>query len=304
MELDQLRYFLKIAELENITRAAEALGVSQSALSRSVQRLEEELGRPLLERKTRRVVVTEAGNLLRRRAKEILALLDDTKTEIMDDGSHGRLRIGAIPTIAPYFLPPVLQDFAADHPEATLMVQEMTTDALIKQCKEGDIDVAVVSLPIDVRYLDVEPLFEEELLLAVSPQHPLAKKRRIEPTDLMDQPFILLDELHCLSDQVLTYCHQQLLQPVVVERTSQLAMVQELVAMGHGVSLVPAMAVRCDASKRRLYRRIVNPTPRRTIAAMWNPYRFVSRLQTQFRQTLMRYGKQAAADTAEGSPPG
>jgi len=101
MEFDQLRYFLRVAELANFTRAAEKLGISQPALSRSIQRLEGELGQPVFERRGRSLSLTEAGTLLQGRAQQILSLLDDTKAEICDDGQSGRVRVGAIPTIAP-----------------------------------------------------------------------------------------------------------------------------------------------------------------------------------------------------------
>ena len=105
MELEQLRHFLKVAELGNFTRAAEAVGLSQSALSRSIARLEEELGQPIFERQTRKVALTDSGNLLLDRARQILSLVEDAKAEIYDDGQTGRIRVAAIPTIAPYFLP-------------------------------------------------------------------------------------------------------------------------------------------------------------------------------------------------------
>ena len=127
MELDQLRYFLQVAERGNFTRAAEDMTISQSALSRSIQKLEEELGQPVFERKTRAVTLTEAGVLLQSRAEQILTILADTKAEITDDGQSGRVRIGAIPTIAPYFLPDLLRQFSSEFPNAALIVQELTT---------------------------------------------------------------------------------------------------------------------------------------------------------------------------------
>ena len=104
MEIEQLRQFLVVADLQNFTRAAESIGLSQPALSRSIQRLEDELGQPVFERQTRKVVLTDAGQLLQSRAHQILAIVEDTKAEISDDGESGRIRLGAIPTIAPYYL--------------------------------------------------------------------------------------------------------------------------------------------------------------------------------------------------------
>lgn len=286
MELDQLRYFLRVAERGNFTRAAEDLMISQPALSRSIQKLEEELGQPVFERKARSVSLTDAGMRLQARAQQVLSIIADTKAEITDDGESGRVRVGAIPTIAPYFLPEILQKFSAAFPRATLIVQENTTDHLLKNCTQGEIDLAIVALPVPVKYLEVEELFSEELLLVLPPDHPLVTQSRITLRDIEPLPFVLLDEAHCLSDNIVTFCRQRSFQPVSVERTSQLAMVQELVSLSHGVSMVPEMARVRDQSDRRVYRSLSGAKPMRTIAVVWNPYRFESRLLKAFREHL------------------
>ena len=135
VEIDQLTHFVKVAELQNFTRAATELGLSQSAVSRSIQRLEQEVGQPLLERRTRSVALTDAGRLLQSRAHQILRIIEDTKNEITDDGRSGRLRLGAIPTVAPFFLPGLLTDFTEAFPDATATVQEDTTNNLVKRVK-------------------------------------------------------------------------------------------------------------------------------------------------------------------------
>lgn len=292
MELDQLRYFLRVAERGNFTRAAEDLGISQPALSRSIQKLEDELGQPVFERKTRSVALTDAGTLLQSRAQQVLSILDDTKAEITDDGECGRVRIGAIPTIAPYFLPEVLQQFSREFPRATLVVQENTTDNLLKSCTQGEIDLAILALPIPAKYLEFEELFEEELLLVLPPDHPLVEKPKIRLSDVESYPFVLLDEAHCLSDNIVSFCRQRSFQPVAVERTSQLAMVQELVSLSHGVSMIPVMARELDQSDRRVYRSFTGKKPTRKVAVAWNPYRFQSRLIQAFRDRLHQYASQ------------
>ncbi len=286
MELDQLRYFLQIARRGSFTRAADDLMISQPALSRSIQRLEEELGQPVFERKTRSISLTDAGTLLQARAQQVLSILEDTVAEIADDGQTGRVRVGAIPTVAPYFLPEVLRRFSAAHPKATLIVQENTTEALLRSCTQGEIDLAIVALPIRAKYLEVEELFEEELLLVLPTGHPLVDRPRIRPSDVEPYPFVLLDEAHCLSETILSFCRHRSIQPVAVERTSQLAMVQELVSLAHGVSMIPAMARSRDQSDRRVYRSLSGPKPTRRIAVAWNPYRFQSRLWKAFRESL------------------
>lgn len=288
MELDQLRYFLQVAQRQNFTRAAEDLGISQPALSRSIQKLEEELGQPVFVRQARSLSLTDAGALLQSRAQQVLTILDDTRAEITDDGQSGRVRVGAIPTIAPYFLPEVLREFSAKFPRATLIVHENTTDALLKRCRQGEIDLAVLALPLPAKYLEVEALFQEELLLVLPPGHPLVKKREVRLNDVESYPFVLLDEAHCLSDNIRSFCRERSFQPVAVESTAQLAMVQELVSLSHGISMIPEMARRCDQTDRRVYRSFSGRKPTRTIAVAWNPYRFQSRLLKAFRECLRR----------------
>jgi LysR family transcriptional regulator, hydrogen peroxide-inducible genes activator len=292
MELDQLRYFLQVAELESFTRASEVLGISQPALSRSIQRLEEELGQPIFERKTKSLALTDTGTLLLARAQQILSLIEDTKAEISDDGLSGRIRIGAIPTIAPYFLPDMLRQFSQEFPKAVLLIQEETTDRLLKSCAQSELDVALLALPVSAKYLDIEELFEEELLLVLPTDHALASKSKVSLSDVHHLPFILLDEAHCLSDNIISFCRQKSFHPVTMERTSQLTMVQELVSLSHGISMIPEMAKRVDQSDRRLYRSISGAKPTRVIAAVGNPYRFQSKLLAAFRDRLRKYSKQ------------
>ncbi len=291
-----MNYFIRVADIGNFTRAAEELHISQSALSRAIQRLEDDFGQPLLERTSRSVSLTDAGQLVRARVEQVLAILQDTKAEITDDGQSGRIRLGAIPTIAPYFLPGLLKSFSAEHPKAQLLVQEDTTDRLINRCKQGELDVLVLALPIPAKYLEVTRLFEEELFLVVPNDHPLASKRQIKIGDIEPFPFVLLDEAHCLSESIVSFCRQKHFQPVAVERTSQLAMVQELVSLSHGVSMVPAMARRIDKSKQRTYRALSGKRPARTIAAVSNPYRFHSRLLQAFIAALQDYAQQFAGN--------
>jgi LysR family hydrogen peroxide-inducible transcriptional activator len=286
MELVQLRNFLRVAEQRNFTKAARSCGVSQPALSQQVARLEEELGCPVFERQGRQLKLTEAGELLRRRAQQILGLVDDTAKQLRDDGLNGRVVVAAIPTVAPYLLPRVFRTFRERFPAARLEVNEEVTERLLKRCQSGDVDLGLLALPVEVQHLEVEPLFDEPLLLALTPGHRLASRESIRLDEIRDEPFILLDEAHCLSGHIRSFCARRKFQPVATGRTSQLATVQELVALGHGISLVPEMARRVDASDARVYRPIAGTPPTRTIAVCWNPYRYRSRLTQAFLDLL------------------
>jgi len=288
LSLHALEQFVALARTRNFTRAAEELHLSQPALSRAIQKLEDQLGQPLFERKPREVLLTDLGELLLERAREILQLMEDTFSELAEAGRRGRIRLGAIPTIAPYYLPGLLSRFSELHPEVSVAVQEDTTEVLIKRCSHGEMDLAIVALPILDRHLEVEPLFNEELLLVLPAGHPLVKVKKLTLESVEEQPFVMLNEAHCLSENIASFCRQQSVQPITVERTSQLTTVQELVALEHGVSIVPEMARRLDLSERRVYRSFTGERPKRTVAMMWNPARFQGKAVKALMQIMRR----------------
>jgi LysR family hydrogen peroxide-inducible transcriptional activator len=211
--------------------------------------------------------------------------MEDTFAELSEAGRRGRIRLGAIPTIAPYFLPGLLSRFAKAHPDIAVIVQEDTTENLIKRCSHGEIDLAILAMPVIAKYLEVEPLFDEELLLVLPVGHPLAASKAVAIDAVDGYPFVMLSEAHCLSDNIATFCRRKSVQPVTIERTSQLTTVQELVTLNHGVSIVPEMARKTDASDRRIYRSFSGEKPTRTVAMMWNSYRF----QSKAVKTLMEH---------------
>jgi LysR family hydrogen peroxide-inducible transcriptional activator len=289
LSLQLLDQFVVLARTKNFTRAAEELHLSQSALSRAIQKLEDQLGQPLFERKPREVVLTELGELLLQRAKHILQLMEDTFSELFEAGRRGRIRLGAIPTIAPYLLPSLLSSFAKKYPDIAVIVQEDTTENLIKRCHHGEIDLAILALPLMAKNLEVEALFDEELLLVVPVGHPLAASKTL-PIDAVEGfPFVMLNEAHCLTDNIATFCRRKAVQPVTVERTSQLATVQELVSLNHGVSIVPDMARKIDTSEQRVYRSFTGEKPRRTVAMMWNAQRFQSKAVKALMEHLRKH---------------
>jgi LysR family transcriptional regulator, hydrogen peroxide-inducible genes activator len=285
LNLQLLELFVVLARTKNFTRAAEELHLSQSALSRAIQKLEDQLAQRLFERRPRGVVLTEIGEILLERAQQIRQLTEAAFAELAEAGRRSRIRLGAIPTIAPYFLPGLLSRFAKQHPTITVLVHEETTEHLIHRCSQGELDLAVLALPIAAKNLEVEPLFDEELLLVLPLGHPLAATKSVNIESTASYPFVMLSEAHCLSDNIAAFCRQKSVQPITIERTSQLTTVQELVTLNHGVSIVPEMARKTDTSARRIYRSFSGEKPTRTIAMMWNP----SRSQSPAMKTLMHY---------------
>lgn len=298
LNLHLLEQFVVLAHTKNFTRAAEELHLSQPALSRAIQKLEEQLGQPLFERKPREIVLTDLGTLLLERAREILKLVENTFSELAEAGRRGRVRLGAIPTIAPYFLPAFLTSFAKKYPDISVIVQEDTTDMLIKRCSQGEIELAILAQPVIAKHLEIEPLFDEELLLLLPLGHPLQAEKKVTAEAVACYPFVMLNEAHCLSENISSFCRKQSVQPVTVEHTSQLATVQELVTLNHGVSIVPDMARKIDTSDRRTYRSFSSTKPSRTVAMLWNPARF----QSKAAQALMQHLRlECASRRSDGS---
>lgn len=287
MELDDLRGFLSVAKGGTLTDAASSLGLTQSTLSRRIHRLERELGQPLFERTGRAMVLTDVGERFVGRAESVVTTLEEAAREFNDEPDTGTVRIGAIPTVAPYLLPRVLTRFARSFPDVRVAVQELTTETLLEACREGSVDIAVLAEPIDATHLEVERLYEEELLLLVPAKHPLAERGSVPARLMHDEPLVLLNSEHCLSDAVGAFCRDRSVEMVGVERVHQLSTLQELVALGHGVSLVPALAAACDTSKKRVYRSFTRPVPRRSVVAVRNPYRFQKRVSRSLWEMLV-----------------
>jgi LysR family transcriptional regulator, hydrogen peroxide-inducible genes activator len=278
MELRQLRYFVAIAETGGFTRAAERCGVTQPSLSQQIAELEKALKQQLFDRLGRKVLLTEAGRALLPRATAILAAVDETQRSMREglDPGHGRLAVGAIPTIAPYVLPPVLRSFLRRYPDVQMHLREDLTQHVLEAVGGGDLDLALVAMPVTDDRFHAEPLRTEPLLVTLPQQHRLARRRKLSLADLHDEPFILLSEVHCLGEQIAQYCRQRSFTPRLVCRSAQLATVQQLIELGLGVSLLPALARDADRGKRRVYRELTDPQPTRTLAVVWHKHRYRS----------------------------
>jgi LysR family hydrogen peroxide-inducible transcriptional activator len=282
MEMHQLRYFAKVADLGNVTRAAEACFVSQPSLSQQLAKLERELGQPLFERLGRGVRLTEAGRLFKRYCDQILSLTEDARTRVADDPDSGRIVLAAIPTVAPYLLPGLLARFAKAVPRARIEIVEDTTAHIVRQLAEGDIEMALVALPLQADHVETQPLFTEELVAVLPSSHPLARKPRLRLEDLASEPFVILNEAHCLTGNTMSFCARHAMAPLVTSRSHQLLTVLELVRLGQGVSLIPAMAVPKGRDAGRVYRSLSGDKPTRTIAVAWNRMRYQTQLFKRF----------------------
>ncbi len=270
MELHQIRYFRAVAETGNFTRAAEQCHVAQASLSQQIIKLEEELGHRLFERLRRRAVLTQAGELLLERAESILGEIQQAKTEIkeLDSEPSGKITLGALPTIAPYYLPEIVDQLARAYPKIETHLHEQTTDRLVDSVHRGEVDLAVVSSPIVGQRLVKQDLFHEPLWLALPKKSPLARKKRNCWEDVIGERFILMQEGHCLGQQTLQFCHDRNFQPNVVCRSAQIATVLALIEKGIGISMVPDMAKRSCTTKHIVFRRLEQPDPKRSITVI------------------------------------
>jgi LysR family hydrogen peroxide-inducible transcriptional activator len=265
----QLRYFDALARHGHFGRAAESCAISQPALSMQIKELEETLGGVLLERGARHVGLTQFGEEVAQRVRDILRSVDELGdfARASRDRLAGRLRIGMIPTIAPYLLPTVIGTLTRMHPELEIHVRETVTPKLILELAEGRLDTAIVALPVSEPSLTEVALFAEDFLLV----RPAEDEGTPVPSSnkLREMRLLLLEEGHCFRDQALSFCNLQSPPREVLDASSLSTLVQ-MVGAGIGVTLIPEMAVAVETRSASVsVARFKNPQPSRTIGMIW-----------------------------------
>lgn len=289
MEISQLRYFLAVAETGSISRAALRREVAQPSLSQQIRKLEEQLGHRLFDRLARGVVLTEAGRALVPYARRILAEVNAIESVIQSDLKAGRgtLRVGAIPTMAPFLLPPLVERFSGTFPDCQLTLREDFTERLVEALMDQELDLGIMSTPIEPEVLQLEVLGRERLVVASHRDYtPPRSAARLAISDLQDQPVVVLHEIHCLGAQIESFCSARRVKRSIVCRTTQLATVLELVALGLGISLVPEMCAAADRGTARSYWPFRGAGPSREIAVVYRVDVTRSRLAKAFIQML------------------
>jgi LysR family transcriptional regulator, hydrogen peroxide-inducible genes activator len=245
MQIHQLRYFCAVARTGSFTRAAQHEHLAQPSLSQQIRKLEDELGTRLFDRLARTVRLTQLGEAFLPRAEEILRQVASAKLEIQElaGAEQGKLVIGAIPTIAPYFLPSCLASFARKFPRVQVSVIEEVTDELLKRIHEGTIDLALLALPVPATHCLSHELFRERLYVVVPRNHRLATLSKVHLKQIEGDPFLLLKEGHCFRENALSACTRARIRPNVVFESGQFTTILAMVSAGSGVSVVPEMAV-------------------------------------------------------------
>ena len=270
--LRQLRYLAALAEHRHFGRAAEACAVTQPALSMQIRELERILGAELVERRPNEIVLTEVGSEVVRRGDGILAAVRD----LMEAGRHhsqpliGRIRLGVIPSLAPYVLPKVLPALQKHYPALRVELRETLTMPLVDELLRGQLDVIMVALPIADTEIETLRLFDDPFLLALPAGDPRLRARRARAEDIDPQRLILLEEGHCLRDQALSYCSAVRQDSAIGLGATSLATVMQMVANGHGITLIPRIAAEVEVRDDRVaLLRFAAPEPVRTVGLAW-----------------------------------
>ncbi|NNU81280.1 LysR family transcriptional regulator [Halovulum dunhuangense] len=298
LTLKQLRYLEALARHGHFGRAADACAISQPALSMQIRQLEDTLGTELFERSARQVRLTGFGAEFAARARDILRSVDELEdlARASRDRLVGRLRIGVIPTVAPYLLPAIIGNLTRANAGLDLQLRETVTPRLIEELADGRLDTAIVALPVSEPSLTETALFTEEFVL-VRPGADAGKPVPNRET-LREMRLLLLEEGHCFRDQALSFCNIQSAAPREVLEGSSLSTLVQMVGAGIGVTLIPEMAVAVETRSAQVsIARFREPKPMRTIGMIWRRTSPLARELTQIAEVV-----RASAQTLRSGP--
>ena len=299
--LKQLKYLSAVAEHGHFGNAAKACHVSQSTLSAGILELEEALGASLVERNNRQVILTTLGLEVVERAEGILLDVEDLMAlcDASSEPFSGKMRLGVIPTVAPYVLPGLLKKLRREHPDFQLFIREDLSGHLIDSLQHGELDVLLLALPYPAEKVETMQLFEDEFLFACPKSHPLAGKKQLSTADLRSQDLLLLEDGHCLREHALEACKLKDSEVNIPYQATSLNTIVQMVANGIGVTLLPRMAedsrilVGTDVQTRSFKEQNVS----RAIGLMWRsktPRRAEFTMLGQFIVDACEHDKKAA----------
>lgn len=269
MNIKDLKYLLAIENHRHFGKAADSCFVSQPALSIQIKKLEDTLGVQLIERTNKSVLLTDIGLLIAERAKQLIQKEEEiyALAKAAKDPYKGELKIGIIPTLAPYLLPLIIPLLSKKFPNISLYLTEEKTSILIEKLKSGILDATILALPVPEAFFRQEILFVEEFLLAVPNNHPLAKRKFVKQPDLKEKSLLLLEEGHCMREQTLALCYKMDAVESQSFRGTSLETLRHMVAAGNGITLIPKLAQRKNDGIA--YIAFHSPKPTRTIGLCW-----------------------------------
>ncbi len=294
MNFRELQYLVTLADLRHFGRAAEACFVSQPTLSTQIRKLEDELGVQLVERAPRQIMLTDAGAEIVERARTVLRDVEQIKevARRTRDPEAGSIRLGVFPTLGPYLLPHIVPEINHQYPKLELLLLEDKTEQLLDWLRDGQIDAALLALPVDDDRLVVEPLFDEPFVVAVPQQHELAKRRTVSMDDLRDHTLLLLEDGHCLRDQALDVCQMASANERQGFRATSLETLRQMVATGVGATLLPTLATKVPESGNKIViRKFKGAPPGRTIGLVWRRSSAVSGFLMDIAEIVKRLPK-------------
>lgn len=271
LSIRQLQYVVAVADELGFHRAAERCHVSQPTLSAQVAQIEQVLGVAIFERDKRRVLVTERGQDIIARARKVLLDVDEliATADRHKDKFAATLRIGVIPTVAPYLLPDIMPAIAEKYPKLKLVFREEKTEDVMKDIREGRLDAGLLAVLPDLGDVACEAVADDPFVIALPKNHPLAKKKAVKLDDLENESVLLLDEGHCLRDQALELCSRVGAEESGLRATSLATLVQ-MVSSGNGVTLLPELAVDVENRRGQLeIRPVAGSSPSRKLAFVW-----------------------------------
>ncbi len=293
MEFHRLRYFVTVAREGSFTRAAEQLYVTQPSLSEQIRKLEQELGTALFERLARRVMLTPAGHAFLPHATQALAAVESGKSQVREilGLKGGRVGIGALPSVGAYWLPQALAEFRTQAPHVEVLHREESLSAhLERQVELGELDLAIIRLPLSRPSLSHRVILRDPLMAVVPPGHRLASRRKISVSELRHEGFITMKPGNGSLEVLLAQCRRAGFEPRIVMETTQVEVVRGLVEAGMGVSILPKMAVpnqrHCVALK--------DPGAVRELAVIWRSNGYLSTAAKALLRILYAHGDREA----------
>ena len=294
ISLVQLQYVLALAEHQHFKKAAEACHVTQPTLSMQLQKLEEQIGLILFDRKAMPIVPTPAGRQVVEQAEKILQEVNKLRQVVgsQKDEISGLFRIGILPTIAPYLLPRIVPSMIDKMPFVSLHASEKTTEQLVKELHGGQLDVGIMITPYDDKLLDFTPVYDEEFVLYVSHRHKLFNKQVIEATEIDPNDMWVLEEGHCFSEQVMNICGRKEGQAGRFSyKSGSLEALKRLVDKYGGITLLPELATEdFDNNSMKHVRKLASPYPVREVSIVvhrnFAKMALVEKMKTIIRDSL------------------
>jgi LysR family hydrogen peroxide-inducible transcriptional activator len=267
MNLRDLKYLVALAEHCHFGKAADVCFVSQPTLSMQIKKLEQTLGVKLLERNNKSVLLTDLGREIAERAQTILTQADEMRefAKLAKDPYSGEIKIGIIPTLAPYLLPHIIPTLTQHFPKLSFYLLEEQTSVLVEKLKHGKIDAAILAFPQE--NFSNMTLFTEEFFLAVPSVNALAKRKLLKLDDLEHKSLLLLEEGHCLREQALALCSSVHASETESFRATSLETLRHMIAAGVGMTLIPALA--CVPTRGVTYIPFAGQKPQRTMGLFW-----------------------------------